>query len=261
MKTKNYQIVKPYRDSSAGPLPRAPKPPTVQSAHPEQTQVLILLDKSASMGSRQVETVSAVNEQIGIHRASDSESLPVTLNLVDFNQGSYRVVWNKRARFVADIQSQDYRPSGMTRYYGTMGDAVSALRTQCAGNPNTSFLVIVISDGMDNIHDTTWNRQSITSLISELQSTGRWTFQYMGCDPAANEEAAMTGMPMMGWDARDNKDYTVKTGYIAGNTRAYHQERARGMAGCATGLMDLQSIRAHASQALAAERKAEAAIQ
>lgn len=67
---------------------------------------------------------------------------------------------------------------GGTPLFDSVGDLIEQLENvPDANDPNTSFLVMAITDGDEN-HSRKWNASKLMQKIRELQKTDRWTFVF-----------------------------------------------------------------------------------
>jgi Mg-chelatase subunit ChlD len=146
-----------------------------------KTHVAILLDKSSSMGSISTYAVKTFNDQLET-LLKQSEDQDLTVTLTNFSHLIETVKYREPAQSVESLLSEQYRPHGTTALNDAIGTTVQKLMAEtCANDPNTSFLIIVISDGMENA-STKFTKEQISSMIKELEDTKRWTFTYLGAN-------------------------------------------------------------------------------
>jgi Mg-chelatase subunit ChlD len=144
--------------------------------------VAIVLDESGSMDPMRKEAIDAFNDQIKTIKAGD-EKQETTVSLVKFNtEVPEPVFWELPVANVRKITTRDYRPNGMTALLDAIGltvDRLSALPD--AEDSNTSFLVIIISDGEEN-NSKEFSHAPIADRIEKLEKTERWTFVFLGAN-------------------------------------------------------------------------------
>ncbi len=145
------------------------------------------------MASCLMPTVSGFNEQVQTAKSNAKEALTEAekngtvadeyfVSVVTFNQAVTPMQWNVPAAEVAELTTETYVPNGSTAMLDAVGQTLAKLKAEVGlEDPDTSFLVVIISDGMENA-SREWNNSRLGELIQELKATGRWTFTYMGAN-------------------------------------------------------------------------------
>ena len=145
------------------------------------------------MASCLMPTVSGFNEQVQTVKSNAEQSLKEAkdnntladeyfVNVVTFNQTVTPMQWNVPAAEVAELTTESYVPNGSTAMLDAVGQTLAKMKADIGTeDPNTSFLVVIISDGMENA-SREWSYSRVGELIQELKATGRWTFTYMGAN-------------------------------------------------------------------------------
>jgi uncharacterized protein YegL len=137
------------------------------------THVAIVLDRSGSMAPIAAETVTVINEQLeklGNEKLTDKVTLVTFSTTVDAPH-----LLNTSDRFSAE----DFKPAGWTALYDAIGETITNLQTLEQTDPDTAFLVIIITDGAENMSKN-FNQTRLAGLIKELQDSKKWTFVYLG---------------------------------------------------------------------------------
>lgn len=155
---------------------------------------LLILDRSGSMQSCAQSAISSFNEQLqlikSLNRKYKDQEILVSLTL--FNQEVNIVVERMRPDSVKELTFRTYNPDGMTALNDAIGISVAkldqAIREEVRAGL-ASAIVVIITDGYENA-SMAWNDAAIRNLIKEYESTGKWTFSYLGSTPDAVEIAA-----------------------------------------------------------------------
>lgn len=135
------------------------------------THVAFVLDRSGSMQNIREETVTVVNQQLEkVSEVADRVTLVTFSTEVD----APRFIGAKEP-----LQTEDYKPLGWTALYDAIGDTITMLQQVEQQDEDTAFLVVVITDGQENMSKR-FNRSRLASLIKELQDSKKWTFVYLG---------------------------------------------------------------------------------
>jgi hypothetical protein len=151
-----------------------------------RNHIAIVLDESGSMAAMRREIMEAFNEQVETIRESAMDQ-PTTVSLVKFNTSvPDPVYWTRSVDVMHPLREEDYSPHGLTAMLDAVGLTIDRLRAlPDAESENTSFLVLILSDGQEN-NSRRFTYADIAERIEELEHTDRWTFAYMG----ANQDLA-----------------------------------------------------------------------
>lgn len=149
-----------------------------------RTYIAIILDKSGSMSIVKNETILGFNEQVqSIRKAEkDKENHRSIVSLVTFNDNVDVVFFNQPIDSLKELTADDYNPDGLTAMLDAVGYTIDRLKRETdTEDPNNAYLIIVMSDGMENA-SREYTRTDIAERIQSLQKTERWTFTYMGAN-------------------------------------------------------------------------------
>lgn len=142
---------------------------------------LIILDESGSMMSIYDAAIKGLNSTLSTIRQAQ-ETYPNQEHLVTlltFNTGVSDYIFKLTpAKFITDIKAEQYRPSGGTPLYDSIGRAVSDLKPSV--KENDVVLVTVITDGYENA-SVEFNAGQISELIKSLKDKD-WVFTYIGAN-------------------------------------------------------------------------------
>jgi len=148
------------------------------------TRVVIVLDRSGSMGSRVEEAVNHYNEQVQQLKEYDKDKdHDVLVSLITFNGQVWTQLDSVPASELKEASHKDYQPTGSTAMYDAMGYAVQRLR-ECDDNAykSVAYLLALISDGRENA-SSHFDAEDVRKMISACEEDDKWTISYMGCDP------------------------------------------------------------------------------
>jgi len=140
--------------------------------------VVIILDKSGSMGTVRDVTISGFNEQIQTLKSA-AEEKNILLTMYAFNHAVTKLFEEKPIGEVEELTRDDYVPAGMTAMLDAVGLAIDNMKSYLDGNTEDCVLFVIMSDGEENNSKVqTWT--SVAERIQERQGTKKWTFTYMG---------------------------------------------------------------------------------
>jgi hypothetical protein len=169
------------------PVKKVPKKKTPKKAKVnKKTHVVLVLDKSSSMGPLQEQTIKSVNEQIDTIKNS-SKGIETTITFVQFNDRVQEKFFCEPIEKLQILTKDDYVPSGMTAMLDAIGLTVAKLKgLPDINDPETAVLFVVITDGEEN-SSRTYTKNSIAELVTELAGTNRWTFSVLGANIDLNK--------------------------------------------------------------------------
>lgn len=161
-----------------------------------RNHVAIVLDESGSMETLRPEAIDAFNQQVETIRQA-AEGQETTVSLVKFNTAvPDPVYWMQPVDRMAPIGPADYEPNGLTAMLDAVGLTIDRLKqAPGADDEDTSFLVLIISDGLEN-NSKRYTYESVAERIQELDGTDRWTFTYLGANQNLSVVSQRMNIPM-----------------------------------------------------------------
>lgn len=156
--------------------------------------ICILLDRSGSMESMKQEAVDMMNEQIAGAK-KEVDGLTTKLSLITFgSEVDIPFFFDEDPLYVNEYD--DYVPSGGTAMYDAVGSTISKFKgLPDYSNEDHSFLMIIISDGMENA-SRTYTSAVIAEDIKSLQNSNRWTFVYLGANQDLTKVSEALNIPV-----------------------------------------------------------------
>lgn len=181
--------------------------------------IALILDKSGSMSTCIEATVSNYNEQIEQIKLNKQDGQDITVSLVTFNANVYEHLFEEPVDRLELASTAGYQPEGSTNIWDAVGHIIDRWQKDTpVDDEDHSYLVILISDGGHNSNGT-WNIHRLREEIVRLQETKRWTFTFLGHDPAYLQQvSAVTGIPLgnMGvWSNAGGNKSASQTGRMA----------------------------------------------
>jgi hypothetical protein len=144
-----------------------------------QTEIVILLDRSGSMQSIGKATVEGFNTFLNEQKNADGEAF---VTLVQFDD---RYEMNYESLPVKDttplILGENFVPRGSTALIDAIGKTIEDLNT------DRDVVFVIITDGEENA-SVTYKREAIMKMI-ETQTEAGWKFLFL----AANQDAIKAG--------------------------------------------------------------------
>jgi len=197
----------------------------------QKTYVCIVLDQSSSMASTKEQAIQNYNEQIDQQKLN-SKDQDIFSSLITFNESVFEHHWCVPASELKTATNEDYVPGGMTAMRDAVGYAIRKLQQTVKPDENTSFLVVVISDGMENASKH-FSIPQLRELVDSAQKTKDWTISYMGCsEDYLKEVSRQTGVAVANMAAFTNKNsrmYNFASAQQTNKLDDYYKARVGGM--------------------------------
>lgn len=196
-----------------------------------KTRIAIILDSSGSMGSLQREAVDMFNEQVRAIKKGAKE-LDTKVTLVTFaSQANPPVFFNQDVSALKELDYNQYNPEGGTAMYDGIGNTIEAFKGLPEANEeNTSFLLVIISDGQENASKK-FSALDIANRVNALQETKRWTFSYLGANQDLTKVSQQLGIfsgNIQGF-AANSAGIAQASATNSGSTTGYMNLRSRGV--------------------------------
>ncbi len=192
-------------------LPPAPPPtpsdsPVISATATTVLDIVFILDESGSMESMGTEPVQSVNSFIEEQKKNASPGSK--FSLWTFNSTVTNVIDDVDLQQVGLFTS--YKPENMTSLYDALGKAITTKKNK---SNKDNVICVVLTDGQENSSQE-YNKQSINSLISEMETKHKWKFIYLGANHEVFASAGGIGISPMRCAA-----FECKAGGILSMTR------------------------------------------
>ncbi|WP_224368587.1 VWA domain-containing protein [Hyalangium versicolor] len=192
--------------------------------------IAFVVDRSGSMSSIKNQVVRVFNNQLGtVQKNAKSAGQKTFLSTFMFH-----TTVDKPRHFATPVESvpklatKDFRLGGTTALLDAVGTAITRLqKAKGATNKDTSFLIVVITDGHENASRT--YKRSLKGLIAKVQKTGRWSLAFLV--PSGSENTLTRfGIPkgnVTRWDATA-KGTKVMDEKLSAGLKTFYAARASG---------------------------------
>lgn len=169
---------------------------------PNYCEVVVLLDRSASMESLKKEVVGGF-----LAFAKGQAALPgkCLVSLVQFDSESTDTVFN--AKPASEIESFDFTPRGMTPLNDAIARTIDSTGVRLAAMEESSrpgrVIFVIITDGQENSSHE-FRLEDVKARIKRQREQWNWEFVYLGANVDAAVEAVSLGI-----------DPNSSSGYVA----------------------------------------------
>lgn len=190
------------------------------------TRVLVIQDRSGSMGSRIPQTISGYNEYIG--DLANDHSDEAFLTLVQFDDRYEVKEESTPVAKVNPLGEDTFVPRGMTALLDAVGKGITEFK-RTLGKDDRAF-VVIMTDGGENA-SREWTSSQVSDLIRECEDTDRFTFIFLGAGQDSWSGGQLLGLrrnqtSFYGENANDHK---VAFASLSSTTRRYRGSGAMTM--------------------------------
>lgn len=182
-----------------------------------EMRIVVILDKSGSMGSVQQETATMFNNYVKELEKDTAAKYRLSLSLFDTTVERRHV--DIPLEDTVELDSVNYMPNGWTALYDAIGLTVNELKKKV--KEGDKVLVVVITDGAEN-SSKEYGSTQVKDMITEAEKNG-WKFVYLG----ANQDS-WTNSQNLGFRSNSVADFNATTKglsrteqIIAANTMSY----------------------------------------
>lgn len=208
------------------------KEKSAEDLNKKTTYLLKIVDRSGSMNSVEKEMRHLLNQNIAQDMENVDKLGETYLTLITFNN-EVEFILNKVP--LSEVEGQVSREQtlsrGMTALYDAIGAAIESVsRVDLSGN--VGFLVEIYSDGLEN-QSTKYTGKNLAEQIEILKKTGKWTFQYYGCDDNAIKEATTLNLPTSKF-IKSTEGFLELSGELSTQKANYYKARGIGISATAS---------------------------
>lgn len=194
----------------------------------QEILVNVVLDKSGSMESCRKSTIEGYNEYLNSLRADTETTYSVSLIQFDSpSEGPELTVSyaDKPLTDVPKLDSDGYKPRGMTPLYDAVGECIRRVEAKDRG-----VITVIITDGHENASKE-FTSASIKKLIAEKEKE-LWKFVFLGANIDSAQVGATMGISAFDCANFDGGDLGVHNTFLAvaqSNVRYATNARMKGL--------------------------------
>jgi uncharacterized protein YegL len=192
--------------------------------------ICFVVDRSGSMSSVKRQVVRVFNDQLKTVQTNARSAGQKTF----FSTFTFHSTVDKPRHFAVPVESvpllesKDFNTTGSTALLDAVGTAITRLqKAKGAANKNTSFLVVVITDGEEN--RSRKFKRTLKGLIQKVQKTGRWSLAFL-VPPGSENSMTSFGIPrgnVTSW-AANAKGAKVMDEKLSAGLQTFYKARASG---------------------------------
>jgi hypothetical protein len=186
----------------------------------KQTEIVVVLDRSGSMGSISKSTVEGFNTFLNEQKNAEGEAFMTLIQFDDRYEMNYKSMPINEVPEL--IERETYIPRGSTALYDSVGKTINELQT------DRDVVFVIITDGHENA-SREFKGEAIKKMIETLETENKWKFLYLGANQDAITAGAAIGVKAsnsMSWAA--SEDGVTNTFYsMSANIGTYRMSKMK----------------------------------
>ena len=199
-------------------MAKAKKSTNVEKKNLEQTEIVVILDRSGSMGSIEDSAVEGFNTFLKEQQNAQGEAFITLVQFDDRYEMNYQSIPVKNA--IPLVLRETYSPRGSTALLDAIGKTIEDLKT------DRDVVFVIITDGEENA-SRTYTKVAINKMIETLTKDG-WKFIFLAANQdaiAAGNAIGIKGSNSMSWRGDDAGTTNVFMS-VSSNTANYRSAKA-----------------------------------
>lgn len=149
----------------------------------KKTHIVVVLDRSGSMGSIARPTVEGFNTFLNEQKNAEGEAYITLVQFDDRYEENYRFLPVAQANEL--VLGENFSPRGSTALLDAIGKTIEDLHEELKGE---DVVFVIITDGEENA-SRTYTREAAMRMIETKEKEDGWSFLFL----AANQDAIRAG--------------------------------------------------------------------
>ena len=145
-----------------------------------------IVDQSGSMANCVSDTIAGFNHQIDTLQALSQKHLDMEFlySMTLFNSEVSHHADMQKPEYAAELNNRNYVPGGSTSLLDAVGLSLQRIERTLGSdieNDKATVVVVIMTDGHEN-SSRIFSFKDISSMVSRLERTEKWTFNFLGAD-------------------------------------------------------------------------------
>lgn len=161
------------------------------------TEMVLVLDKSGSMGSTKKDVIGGLNTFIEEQKKVPGEA---TFTLVQFDSKMELKFLNKNIKDIPTLTEDDYKPNGTTallestiKTIDEVGARLAALKEE---DRPEKVIFAIMTDGEENSSGAEFTKELLAEKIKHQTDVYKWTFLFLGANIDVFADAKSYNIPL-----------------------------------------------------------------
>lgn len=157
------------------------------------TEIILVVDRSASMSSVRQKTISGLKEFLDTQKALPGEA---ALSLITFSSDYKIDISGKNVKDIESSVFDDYRTSGCTALLDAVGVAIDTTGERFAAMEEKDrpekVMFVIVTDGEEN-SSKEYDFAKVKDIVKHQEDVYKWEFLFLGADIDAFESGRGLG--------------------------------------------------------------------
>lgn len=191
-----------------------------------------IIDHSGSMAGSEQATIAGFNTQLKTIQALKKEvpDEQYLCSLTLFNSHVEDVIKCDDVEQLQMLNAASYRPQGATALLDAIGKSIYSIKMtheKAIAEDKMSVVLVIITDGYENC-SRMYTYHDIAQLIKTLDSSGAWTFSFLGADFDAIHTSQMLNIRKENVINFSKSNYEHMMHDVSHSIRAYSKAKSSG---------------------------------
>jgi uncharacterized protein YegL len=166
------------------------------SATKKIKEVIGLIDRSGSMGGKEIDTINGINTMLTELKQNADSALDIRVSIKYFNDTETLVLRSVPLESVSLLDVDSYIPDGQTALLDSLGKTLQYFMEKYLKDNNAyySCIIYVATDGLDNCSNL-YDKARIKKIITIAKDIYNIEVIYLGANQDAITEAELIGIP------------------------------------------------------------------
>jgi uncharacterized protein YegL len=168
----------------------------MMSATKKIKEVIGLIDRSGSMGGKEIDTINGINTMLTELKQNADPKLEIRVSIKYFNDTETLVLRSVPLESVTLLDVDSYIPEGQTALLDSLGKTLQYFMEKYLKDNNAyySCIIYVATDGLDTCSNR-YDKARIKKIITTAKDIYNIEVIYLGANQDAITEAELIGIP------------------------------------------------------------------
>jgi len=168
----------------------------MMSATKKIKEVIGLIDRSGSMGGKEIDTINGINTMLTELKQNADPELEIRVSIKYFNDTETLVLRSVPLESVTLLDVDSYIPEGQTALLDSLGKTLQYFMEKYLKDNNAyySCIIYVATDGLDTCSNR-YDKARIKKIITTAKDIYNIEVIYLGANQDAITEAELIGIP------------------------------------------------------------------
>lgn len=184
----------------------------------KETEIVVVLDRSGSMGSIGKATVDGFNEFLNEQKNSEGDGFLTLVQFDDRYEKHYEALHLDKVNEL--ILGESFVPRGSTALLDAIGKTIEELET------DRDVVFVIITDGYENASKV-YKKEAISKMIETMTEEKGWKFLFLGANQDAIKEGGsigISGANSMTYSS-DSKGAAAAFASVTSNLKSYRSSK------------------------------------